>query len=152
MGISHSALEPEPSGLGHVDSNELLKPIPKCSPPSCCCTLPLKPLCLGLYQEFLSQPSHKEEKVNTEPSKESTIHSSSRTPVIFPPQVPPAEVSPGVVNSRGGRAAVHVHPGKSPALDSCALQSNPPFLTKSPYSHIPNPELLIQQLTPAIKE
>lgn len=86
MGISHSALEPEPSGLGHVDSNELLKPILKCSPPSCCCTLPLKSLCLGLYQEFLSQPSHKEEKVNTELSKESTIHSSSRTPVIFLPQ------------------------------------------------------------------
>jgi len=154
MGISHSALEPEPSVLGHVDSNELLKPVLTCSLLSCCCTLPLKSLRVGLQQEFLSQPSHKEENISTELSKESTrtTHSCSHTLVIFLPPSPPAEVSLGAANSRGGRAVGHVHPGKSPALHSCVLHSNPPFLIKSPYSHIPTLELVVQQLTPGIKE
>lgn len=111
-----------------------------CSPPSRWCTLPLKSLCLGLQQEFLSQPFHKKEKVSTQLSKESTrtIHSSSHTLVIFLPQSPPAEVSLGFAYSRGGRAVVRVHPGRSPALHSCSsVQSTLP--KQIPLFPHPNP-------------
>lgn len=67
MGISHFVLEPEPSVLGHIDSNELLqtnkqKKLPRslmCSLPPCRCTLPWKSLHLRPQWGFLSQPSRR---------------------------------------------------------------------------------------------
>lgn len=140
MGISHSVLEPEPSGLGHVDSNELLKPILTCAPPSCCCILPLKSLCLGLQQEFLSQRSRKEEKVSTELSKESTraIHSSSHT-CHFSPPVPTCWSQPGCCEQQRRKSSGSCSSWKVPSPPLMCSSVQPTLPNQIPLFPHPNP-------------
>lgn len=96
VGISHSVLEPEPSGLGHV---ELLKSILTCASPSCHCSHLFKNPCAWNLSRNLSPSFHT--NIKTKHTAQQRKHKSHLC-LMFLPQPPPAEASLGVVNSRGG--------------------------------------------------
>jgi len=150
MGISHFVLEPEPSVLGHTDSNELLKTnkptkfphVLMCSPPPCCCALPWKSLHLGPQWEFLSQPSPRGmHRAPWEP------HTPLPTVVWFCSHSPHLLKAVRVLWTAEEWFVLLLEDAQRSTL-TLSLQ---PFLTKHLYSHILTLNQVVQQLIPGIK-